>query len=70
MEIISVSPGHPLKVRSDKERQILYDFTCMGNLKKNTYSETQNRSVSARDGGWAEGKMGEGGEMCKLPVIR
>ena len=44
----------------DKERQILYDITCMLNLKSEFIEK--NRLVVARSGGgkWEVGEMGEG----------
>lgn len=53
MEIISVGPRYQIKVRSDKERQILDDFTCMGNLKKPALRDPEQIGVCE---GWGVGR--------------
>ena len=59
--------------KSDRERQILYDFTYMWNFKNKTNEQTlqnlnrvmhaENKQVVAREGGM-------GNQKYKLPVIR
>lgn len=53
MEIISVGPRYQIKVRSDKERQILDDFTYMGNLKKPALRDPEQIGVCE---GWGVGR--------------
>lgn len=70
MGIISLHPGHQLKVRSDRERQI-NDLIHMWNLKrtKTMPTDTENRLVLP-EVAVGVSKMDESGQRCKPAVAR
>ena len=53
--------------KSNEERQILYDFTHMRNVKikkQNKHTDTENRVVVTRGDGAGEDKISKGDRSC------
>ena len=64
--------GIKLSKLSQTDRQILYDFTYIWNLKKNERIDTENRQVVARVREWGKQvkRVKVSPKRYKVPVIR
>ena len=56
--------------KSDRERQTLYDFTYMWNLKNKTNITKQRKKWLPEGKGVGDGKRGEGNKRYILTVIK